>query len=312
MGKLKKTKKTKQSSDPYPYDPPGIPQKLSSSVSPSTATNAKTSETSPNSTPTNIATPSPTTAVESIEQSLKSNKSLRPKSKKLKQELQEQCAINRQLRAQLDTQLQINASLQEDIEKFVIEKSIQNGYVQIGDLVKHHVRKYADCVLKRKVLWGDFVQEWEREPGFWENRNNICSKLVWAGIETVHGKRKDWSAKMHEDYYQYVSGLIIFWGRRISRVHLDHDIESLMKDGERYYQYLLKRINLIHQNELMFEAEFLQKSVLGLVESEMNTRFRDLGNGKILDRKYASTFIPIGGGEGNVESVGNDGNDGSE
>jgi hypothetical protein len=57
------------------------------------------------------------------------------------------------------------------------------------------------------MRWALFVDIWEANGV--QNMENNGSKAVWDAVEMIHGQRKDWNEKMHNDLYRKVAGLIL-------------------------------------------------------------------------------------------------------
>jgi len=98
----------------------------------------------------------------------------------------------RHYRAQLKKESRINTPIQMDAQDSGQSNAIDLAYFKIGDFFSHHLHKYVDCILQRKLRWGLFVDLWELEVGTYQSMGNDRSKAVWEPIKVIHGQRKDW------------------------------------------------------------------------------------------------------------------------
>ena len=194
------------------------------------------------------------------------------------------------LQAQLEEKNRTNTVLQADAEDSEESSAIGLAYYEIGDFVSHHLRKYADYILKRKLRWGLFVDTWEADGGTYQSMENDGSKAVWDAVKMIHGKRNDWNEQMHQYLYRKVAGLILFWGHRIRNVHDENNITWIQENSERYYSYLSRRIEGIQSGEYRFDTDHIKESVLTLLQEELEKRFKDLADRKVLDRNKKIIF----------------------
>jgi len=95
---------------------------------------------------------------------------------------------------------------------------------------------------------------------------------------------------MHKDLYRKVAGLILFWGHRIQNVHDENTITSIQRNSKPYYSYLSHRIEGIQSGAYRFDTDHIKESVLTVLQEELEKRFKDLENGKVLDRKNRRSF----------------------
>jgi hypothetical protein len=73
-------------------------------------------------------------------------------------------------------------------------------------------------------------------------------------------------------------------------VHDGNTITWTQRNSEGYYSYLSHRIEGIQSGKYRFDTDHIKESVLILLQEELENRFKDLGDGKVLDRKNKISF----------------------